>query len=50
MRRLFAVVGVVALSMACAMGVATGITALLDTVPEQPNVPLVTYETGPSER
>ncbi|MFJ2740706.1 hypothetical protein ACIO3O_13655 [Streptomyces sp. NPDC087440] len=35
---------------ALAVGAAFGIVALLDATPEQPNVPLVSYETGTQRR
>ncbi|CAM5273832.1 hypothetical protein GCM10010329_46060 [Streptomyces spiroverticillatus] len=35
---------------ALAVGAAFGIVALLDATPEQPNVPLVSYETGTPRR
>ncbi|GAA3487355.1 hypothetical protein GCM10018987_14340 [Streptomyces cremeus] len=35
---------------ALAVGAAFGIVALLDATPEQPNVPLVSYETGAPRR
>ncbi|MFE0422871.1 hypothetical protein [Streptomyces sp. NPDC058953] len=35
---------------ALAVGAALGVVALLDATPDQPNTPLVTYETAPRER
>jgi hypothetical protein len=35
---------------ALAVGAAFGIVALLDATPEQPNVPLISYETGVPRR
>ncbi|MFJ5711576.1 hypothetical protein [Streptomyces sp. NPDC093105] len=50
MRRLIAATATVVIATACAVGTSFGIVSLLDRVPEQPNVPLVTYETTPASR
>ncbi|WP_432054377.1 hypothetical protein [Streptomyces sp. bgisy022] len=44
MSRLIAATLTVALGAALAVAAAFGVVALLDTVPDQPNTPLITYE------
>ncbi|MCX4663654.1 MULTISPECIES: hypothetical protein [Streptomyces] len=50
MPRLLAATITVVVAAALAAGTAVGVVALLDATPEQPNTPLVTYETAPQER
>ncbi|RII17292.1 hypothetical protein DSC45_14110 [Streptomyces sp. YIM 130001] len=50
MHRLVAAGLTAALAAALAVGAAFGIVAMLDATPEQPNTPLVTYETAQRER
>lgn len=50
MPRLLAATITVVVAAALAVGTAVGVVALLDATPEQPNTPLVTYETAPQER
>ncbi|MER6998172.1 hypothetical protein [Streptomyces sp. NPDC000410] len=50
MRRLLAASTTAVIAAALAVGTAFGIVALLDATPEQPNVPLVTYDTAPPLR
>ncbi|MFD5557127.1 hypothetical protein ACFWIA_25215 [Streptomyces sp. NPDC127068] len=50
MPRLLAATLTVVTAAALAGGAALGIVALLDATPEQPNTPLVTYETAQRER
>ncbi|MFI9374426.1 hypothetical protein [Streptomyces parvulus] len=44
--RLIAALSVAIVAAAFAVGASSGIVALLDTTPEQPNVPLITYRTA----
>ncbi|MFJ8074142.1 hypothetical protein ACIQ7Q_09425 [Streptomyces sp. NPDC096176] len=46
MRRLFAAAVTAALAAALAVGAALGIVALLNATPDQPNVPLISYDTA----
>ncbi|WP_406865035.1 hypothetical protein ABZO31_33185 [Streptomyces sp. HUAS MG47] len=46
MRRLLAALTTALFAAALAAGAAFGIVALLEAPPEQPNVPLITYETA----
>ncbi|ORT57193.1 hypothetical protein BKD26_24870 [Streptomyces sp. CB03238] len=46
MPRLLAAALTVAVAAALAVGAALAIVALLDTTPEQPNVPLISHETA----
>ncbi|HEY9371644.1 hypothetical protein [Streptomyces sp.] len=46
MRRLLAASTTAVIAAALAVGAAFGIVALLDAAPEQPNVPLITYDTA----
>lgn len=46
MRRLLAAAVTAALATALAVGTALGIVAALRTTPEQPNTPLISYDTG----
>ncbi|MFF8845441.1 hypothetical protein ACF08N_22405 [Streptomyces sp. NPDC015127] len=46
MRRLFAAAATAVIAAALAVGTAFGIVALLDAAPEQPNVPLISYDTA----
>jgi hypothetical protein len=50
MPRLLAVLLTVVAAVALAVGTALGIVALLDATPDQPNTPLITYETAGRER
>ncbi|EFG10415.1 hypothetical protein [Streptomyces clavuligerus] len=50
MPRLLAAALTAAVAAALATGAALGIVALLDATPDQPNTPLVTYETASLER
>ncbi|MFF4873743.1 hypothetical protein ACWDUX_14570 [Streptomyces sp. NPDC003444] len=50
MSRLIAATATVVIASVLAVGAAFGIVAVLDAVPEQPNVPLVTYDTAPASR
>ncbi|WP_162931421.1 hypothetical protein [Streptomyces sporangiiformans] len=50
MPRLLAALLTVAAAAALAVGAALGIVALLYATPEQPNTPLITYETAGRER
>ncbi|MFF3290550.1 hypothetical protein [Streptomyces sp. NPDC003023] len=50
MRRLLAAVVTAALAAALAVGTALGIVAALNTTPEQPNTPLISYDTAPPAR
>ncbi|MFF3482169.1 hypothetical protein ACFYXC_02690 [Streptomyces sp. NPDC002701] len=50
MPRLLAALLTVAVAALLAVGAALGIVALLDATPEQPNTPLITYETAGRER
>ncbi|WP_254813095.1 hypothetical protein [Streptomyces cavourensis] len=46
MRRLITAAATALVGAALAVGAAMGIVALLDAAPEQPNTPLVSYETA----
>ncbi|MHC0434128.1 hypothetical protein ACX6XY_28750 [Streptomyces sp. O3] len=50
MHRLLAAALTTAFAAALAVGAAFGIVALLNATPDQPNTPLVTYETAQQER
>ncbi|MFE1799719.1 MULTISPECIES: hypothetical protein [unclassified Streptomyces] len=50
MSRLPAVLLTVTAAAVLAVGAALGLVALLDATPEQPNTPLITYETAGRER
>ncbi|MEU5979703.1 hypothetical protein [Streptomyces sp. NPDC047315] len=50
MPRLFAAALTAVAAAALAVGAALGVVALLNATPDQPNTPLVTYETAPRER
>lgn len=50
MRRLFAALVTAAIAAVLAVGTALGIVALLDATPDQPNVPLISYDTAPPAR
>ncbi|WP_194292556.1 hypothetical protein [Streptomyces katsurahamanus] len=50
MPRLLAAALTVVAAAALAVGAALGVVALLNATPDQPNTPLVTYETAPRER
>ncbi|MFD4137510.1 hypothetical protein OHS70_32505 [Streptomyces sp. NBC_00390] len=50
MRRLFAAVATAAIAAVLAVGTAFGIVALLDATPDQPNVPLISYDTAQPSR
>ncbi|MGW6605959.1 hypothetical protein [Streptomyces sp. NPDC055036] len=50
MPRLLAAALTAVAAAALAVGAALGIVALLNATPDQPNTPLVTYETAPRER
>ncbi|MEU8482765.1 hypothetical protein [Streptomyces sp. NPDC048641] len=50
MNRLLAAALSVAAGAALALGASLGVVALLNATPDQPNVPLVTYETPDGER
>ncbi|WP_188114211.1 MULTISPECIES: hypothetical protein [Streptomyces] len=50
MPRLLAVLLTVAAAAVLAVGTALGLVALLDATPDQPNTPLITYETAGRER
>ncbi|MFE9681511.1 hypothetical protein [Streptomyces sp. NPDC006285] len=50
MPRLLAALLTVAVAALLAVGAALGVVALLDATPEQPNTPLITYETAGRER
>ncbi|GGZ36971.1 hypothetical protein GCM10010387_33810 [Streptomyces inusitatus] len=50
MPRLLTAALTVVAAAALAVGAALGAVALLNAAPEQPNTPLVTYETAPRER
>ncbi|MFE6757577.1 hypothetical protein ACFVDQ_28840 [Streptomyces sp. NPDC057684] len=50
MNRLLAAALTVAAGAVLALGAALGVVALLNATPDQPNVPLVTYETVGRER
>ncbi|ARF71178.1 hypothetical protein B7C62_02085 [Kitasatospora albolonga] len=46
MRRIIAAAATALVAAALAVGAAVGIVALLDATPEQPNTPLISYETA----
>ncbi|MDT0490134.1 hypothetical protein ACIOD0_32065 [Kitasatospora albolonga] len=46
MRRFIAAAATALVAAALAVGAAVGIVALLDATPEQPNTPLISYETA----
>ncbi len=46
MRRLITAAATALVGAALAVGAAMGIVALLDATPEQPNTPLISYETA----
>ncbi|MFE2295045.1 hypothetical protein [Streptomyces sp. NPDC059452] len=46
MRRFIAAAATSLVAAALAVGAAVGIVALLDATPEQPNTPLISYETA----
>ncbi|NGO45014.1 MULTISPECIES: hypothetical protein [Streptomyces] len=50
MPRLLAALLTVTAAAVLAVGAAVGIVALLNATPEQPNTPLITYETAGQER
>ncbi|WP_199854809.1 hypothetical protein [Streptomyces dioscori] len=50
MSRLLAALLTVTAAAVLAVGAALGAVALLDATPEQPNTPLITYETAGRER
>ncbi|MEU5059405.1 MULTISPECIES: hypothetical protein [unclassified Streptomyces] len=50
MNRLLAAALTVAAGAVLALGASLGVVALLNVTPDQPNVPLVTYETAGRER
>ncbi|MER6910075.1 hypothetical protein ABT354_00150 [Streptomyces sp. NPDC000594] len=50
MPRLLAAALTTVAASALAVGAALGVVALLNATPEQPNTPLVTYETASRER
>ncbi|WP_432112033.1 hypothetical protein [Streptomyces sp. YPW6] len=48
MRRLIAALSTTVMAAAFAVGAAVGVVALLDATPDQPNTPLISYDTGPA--
>ncbi|MET9096337.1 hypothetical protein ABZX72_30110 [Streptomyces cyaneofuscatus] len=48
MRRLIAAAATTLVAAALAFGAAFGIVALLGATPEQPNTPLISYDTAPA--
>jgi hypothetical protein len=50
MPRLLAALLTVVVAAGLAVGAALGVVALLDATPDQPNTPLITYETAGRER
>ncbi|MBT2898046.1 hypothetical protein [Streptomyces sp. McG3] len=48
MRRLIAAAVTVLVAAALAVGAAVGVVALLDATPDQPNTPLISYDTAPA--
>ncbi|MFG3408940.1 MULTISPECIES: hypothetical protein [Streptomyces] len=48
MRRLIAAAVTVLVAATLAVGAAVGVVALLDATPDQPNTPLISYDTGPA--
>ena len=50
MPRLLAALLTVAAAAVLAVGAALGVVALLNATPDQPNTPLITYETADRER
>ncbi|MFI2371336.1 hypothetical protein [Streptomyces sp. NPDC018833] len=50
MRRLSAAAATAVIAAVLAVGTAFGIVALLNATPDQPNVPLISYDTAPPRR
>lgn len=48
MRRLIAALSTAVVAAALATGAAVGVVALLDATPDQPNTPLISYDTAPA--
>ncbi|BFP57107.1 hypothetical protein SCMC78_69140 [Streptomyces sp. CMC78] len=48
MRRLIAATVTVLVAASFAVAAAVGVVALLDATPDQPNTPLISYDTGPA--
>ncbi|MET8884075.1 hypothetical protein [Streptomyces rubiginosohelvolus] len=48
MRRLIAALSTAVVAAALAVGAAFGVVALLDATPDQPNTPLISYDTAPA--
>lgn len=48
MRKLIAAVVTALVAAALAAGAAVGVVALLDATPDQPNTPLISYDTAPA--
>lgn len=48
MRRLIAAAVTVLVAATLAVGAAVGVVALLDATPDQPNTPLISYDTAPA--
>ncbi|MDQ0983041.1 hypothetical protein [Streptomyces sp. V2I9] len=48
MRRIVAATVTVLVSATLAVGAAVGVVALLDATPDQPNTPLISYDTTPA--
>ncbi|MGW1296078.1 hypothetical protein [Streptomyces sp. NPDC002533] len=48
MRRLIAALATAVVAAGLAVGAAVGVVALLDATPDQPNTPLISYNTAPA--